>query len=121
MGRNCPYCSESSGERLVRNFLNDYNIKFESEKLIKLYKNIKVDFYFEYFDKKYIIEYNGKQHYESIEFFGGDVIFQEQQKRDLELEKYCNNNDIKLYIIKYNEDVKDTMLEIMSAVLDRNI
>ena len=51
------------------------------------------------------IEYNGKQHYYSSSKFGGDNEFELIKKRDEVKVKYCNENNIKLLIIKWNEDI----------------
>ena len=47
-----------------------------------------------------LLEYNGKQHYEPIEFFGGVDNFIIQQKRDYMKLEYCKSNQIPLFIIK---------------------
>lgn len=54
--------------------------------------------------------------YEPIDFFGGVDNFIEQQKRDNLKMEYCKNNNINLFIIKYNEDIKEKMEEIFSEL-----
>lgn len=110
---NCPHCSESRGEELVRIALQESNIPFIQEKKLKTYKNIKVDFYIEYNNKIFIIEINGEQHYRPIEYFGGESVYQEQCKRDLSLQQYCNDNNIKLLIIRYD----DNKLELINKYI----
>ena len=39
-----------------------------------------------------------------IEYFGGQLHYEEYVKRDKALSDYCQENDIKLFIIKYNEN-----------------
>jgi hypothetical protein len=48
-----------------------------------------------------LIEYQGEQHYNSVEFFGGEKQFKKILKYDSLKEKYCKNNDIKLIKIPY--------------------
>ena len=51
------------------------------------------------------IEYQGKQHFEAVEFFGGQKHFEEQSKRDeLKREKSEQNGVILIYI-NYWEDI----------------
>ena len=49
------------------------------------------------------IEYDGKQYYEPVEYFGGEKAFKETKKRDATKNNYCQNNDIKLIRIPYWE------------------
>ena len=62
-----------------------------------------------------IIEYNGIQHYEPIEFFGGEVGYDILIKNDLIKRKYCEANGINYEIIKYDEDVKERIKEILDS------
>ena len=66
-----------------------------------------VDFYLPKYNL--FIEYNGKQHYEPIEYFGGQQYLEEQVKRDNYLLEYCKNNSIDILIIDYNKS--DTEIE----------
>jgi hypothetical protein len=49
------------------------------------------------------IEYQGKQHYEPIEIFGGEQAFKLQQKKDDIKRKYCSKSQINLLEIPYWE------------------
>lgn len=116
LGHNCPLCFESRGEEIIRLLLSKYNIPFEKEKQYFVYKTIFVDYYINYNQKEYIIEMNGKQHYEPIEYFGGEEAFLEQIKRDKALADMCNQNNIVLYNIKYNENIVQKTLEIIKQI-----
>lgn len=111
-GEGCPICAKSKGnkskgEKMIENWLKENNIKyiynFELKMNVVVRKSniILADFYIP--SKNCIIEYNGRQHYIPIEYFGGEIAFEEQKNRDLILEKYCNKNSIKLLIIKYDQ------------------
>ena len=65
-------------------------------------------------NKIYFIEYNGIQHYEAIEYFGGITQFEKQKERDSYLRDYCKNNNIMLLEIKYDIDSND----IENLILD---
>ncbi|RLZ09728.1 hypothetical protein [Faecalibacter macacae] len=66
------------------------------------------------------IEYNGKQHYESISFFGGDEGLKQNQIRDLEKQKKCFENNCKLYIINYDEDLSLKLNNILTEIKNLN-
>ena len=51
------------------------------------------------------IEYQGKQHFEPVEFFGGQKHFEEQRKRDELKRERSEQNDVILICINYWEDI----------------
>lgn len=62
------------------------------------------DFYLP--DYNLCIEFNGIQHYRAVEYFGGVKKFKAQQKNDKIKKKYCDDNNISLIIIRYNEIIE---------------
>ncbi len=101
----CSKCNESKGERDIRNWLTENNINFLTQHSFKGCKNVfKLLFDFYLPEYNICIEYDGRQHFESIDYFGGDETLKEIQKRDSIKNKYCKENDIKLLRIKYNQD-----------------
>jgi len=64
-----------------------------------------IDYYLFYFYYNTCIEYNGRQHYEPIKYFGGEEILFEQLIKDEIKRKYCENNNIILLVIKHNEKI----------------
>lgn len=98
----CPICSESKGESKITNWLKFKNISFERQKTFKECKNkvvLRFDFYIT--DKNILIEYNGKQHYQAVPFFGGEASLIENQNNDKIKYDFCNTKNIKLIIISY--------------------
>lgn len=55
--------------------------------------------------KKIAIEYQGKQHFESVEYFGGTSAFEKQQERDLLKKQLSEQNNVKLIYINYNDPI----------------
>lgn len=51
------------------------------------------------------IEYQGKQHFESVDFFGGDEAFLQLKKRDFEKKRLSEENGIRLVYINYWDDI----------------
>lgn len=58
------------------------------------------------------IEYNGKQHYEPIGFYGGLEGYQNTLKRDEEKRRKCIQNNCRLIEIKYDENFEDSLKRI---------
>lgn len=58
------------------------------------------------------IEYNGKQHYEPITYFGGREGFLKTVERDEMKRKKCKRNGCELIEVKYNEDLQKTVESI---------
>ena len=103
-GNRCPICNSSKGEEKVKNILEQYNVLFKGQykfKDCKFYHVLAFDFYLP--DYNCCIEYDGKQHYESVEFFGGYDGFVNTKIRDTIKNIYCDKNNIKLIRIPYWE------------------
>lgn len=56
------------------------------------------------------IEYQGKQHFEPVEFFGGQEHFEQQVKRDKLKKKLSKENGVNLIYINYNEIISDELI-----------
>lgn len=111
----CPYCYSSHGEKTIRNILKEMEIDFKEEYSFDdlKYKNkLRFDFYLP--KENICIEFQGKQHYEPIDFFGGEKGFHERVKRDNLKREYCKNNDIKLIEVSYKEKNIEDFLKIIN-------
>lgn len=112
-GKGCPKCSKSKGESFIQNYLELHNIKYYSEYEIKVpisirkSGKIRVDFYLP--DYNLFIEYNGKQHYIPMDYFGGELYFMEQKNRDNYLKIYSQKNNINLLEISYKENLEECL------------
>lgn len=116
----CPFCTHKIQDvthSCIKNILKDIEIKFQY--YIKANdKKFLADFYFEKDNQKYIIEYNGAQHYQPVKLFGGEKSFKKQQLRDQSLRNYCQQNNIILFEIdgrKYykKEDIKKLLISLL--------
>lgn len=101
-GSGCPRCKESRNEEKIRLFLEKYKINYEQEKrfndcIDKSY--LFYDFYLP--DYNLLIEYNGKQHYKSIDFFNGKNGLNERKKRDKIKRDYVIKNNYYLLVLPY--------------------
>ena len=81
-------------------------MEYVSEKRFKNCKNAKplpFDFYIANKKTKLLIEFDGKQHFQSIEYFGGKKQFERQQVNDSIKTKFAKDNNIPLLRIPYAE------------------
>jgi hypothetical protein len=109
-GVGCPICNSSKGEIEIMKLLISYSIKYEKQKTYHNCKNIKLlpfDFYLPEYNM--CIEYDGRQHYESIKYFGGEKRLKKQKQIDSIKNEYCKNNNIRLIRIKYDEDIEKVL------------
>ena len=58
-----------------------------------------------------LIECQGKQHYQPIEYFGGEEHFEEQRKRDDLKFKLSEENGIVLIYVNYWEDITTNLIK----------
>lgn len=116
MGHLCPDCfqKESYGENNIRVWLAKHNVKFYREHVfnecIDIHKLL-FDFYLPEYNM--CIEYQGRQHYEPVEYFGGEAQFQLQQKHDQIKRNYCKDHNIRLLEIPYWEDIEESLSKIL--------
>ena len=99
----CPYCSMSAGELKIRNLLIEKNISFKYQHHFKNCRGTRNTMPFDFYlpDYNMCIEFDGKQHYESVSIFGGEKAFKEIQTSDRIKDKYCKRVGIKLLRIPY--------------------
>ena len=105
-GHGCPNCNESKGELKIKEILKKKNVIFIFQKTFndcrnKNNKKLKFDFYLQ--NKNILIEYDGRQHYEPIEYFGGIISHEKLVEYDKIKNQYAEYNKIKLIRISYIE------------------
>ena len=77
---------------------------------------------FDFFiENKYIIEYDGEQHFKPIDFFGGEKYFNVQRAHDLIKNKYCFDNNTPIIRIPYDVEytLDDLKLETTRFLLTK--
>lgn len=55
------------------------------------------------------IEFDGIQHFEPVEYFGGEKTFLRTIECDKIKNEYCSKNNIRLIRIKYDEDINEKL------------
>jgi hypothetical protein len=107
-GSGCPICKESKGEKIVKIFLDKYNIKYERQKnfntCIRKKRKLLFDFYL--YDYNILLEYDGKLHFQPWSKSENSLkIFKNHKKCDKFKNVWCVNNNIKLLRINYKQDI----------------
>jgi len=105
---------KSTGETIIKNILDKYSINYEKEKKFDGCVNkrkLRFDFYIH--DKNICLEYNGIQHYQKVDRFGGENAFNYQKNNDLIKSNFCEKNNIKLIIISYKDSIIDKLKEFI--------
>ena len=101
----CPYCSSPKGETIISNILDTLNINYEAQKTFDDLKDnqpLSYDFYIP--EQNILIEYQGIQHYQPIDYFGGKNTFKYQQQHDKMKDDYAKDNGYNLIAVPYTED-----------------
>lgn len=99
----CPVCKKSKGQTAIIEYLDKYNIFYELEVTFDECRD-KSHLPFDIFIcKMVLIEYDGGQHFESIDFFGGVEAYSGQVKRDKIKNYFCINRKIPFYRIPFWE------------------
>lgn len=107
-GRGCDKCSSESNSshavRLIERILTEMNISYSREVRFDSCRNVlplPFDFYIE--SLNLCIEYDGVQHFKPLKHWGGEKSFHNRNENDGIKTKYCQDNNINLLRLKYDE------------------
>lgn len=101
---SCPRCNFSTGEKTILSYLKKNNIVFETQKKFNdLYGSGNGHLSYDFFlpQQNLLIEYNGIQHYQPRDLFGGEIQFQIQKEHDNIKRNYASDNKYNLLEIPY--------------------
>lgn len=107
-GKGCSLCKSSKGEKAINKYLLDNNYSFKRE---YRFENTEIsllrfDFAVNLNNKLYLIEFDGKQHFNIESQFGDnnkEEKFNKIVANDKKKDKYCKDNNIPLLRIPYWE------------------
>jgi len=105
---SCGCILQSKGERIIKKVLDNEKIIYQSQYKFddcRSKNNYRLRFDFAVFDSNnilsFLIEYDGQQHFKSIDYWGGEEQFRKSQERDSIKNEYCKNHNIKLIRLPY--------------------
>ena len=102
-GVGCPHCQNSILEEKVARELEKNNLSWLGKQSL--------DFYLP--KHKLAIECQGIQHFEPIEFFGGNKAFEYRKKLDENKLNLCSENNVEMFYINYNDKLENKIDELI--------
>lgn len=118
-GNRCPFCNIPHGEDLVNGVLKSLGINYCYQKTfddLKDNKSLSYDFFIP--SQNILIEYQGIQHYEPVDHFGGEDQFKVQQKHDKMKANYAKSHNYRLIAVPY---IVDTFSKIREYLLQHGL
>lgn len=102
--RGCPHCKRynSKGCRKIKAWFEQNGISYEVEKNFEWIGNKRYDFFVP--QDNLLIEFNGIQHYQPIEFFLHSRTFEQQQESDRIKQEQAIAHGYKFLVISYEEE-----------------
>lgn len=110
---------KSRGERNVIKFLKKLGWNVSSEVSYEdLYdtNSLRFDVEATKDDKSFLVEFDGRQHFEPIDIFGGIQAFNVTKKHDKMKDEYCKKKGLKLLRIRYDENVATKITQFISSI-----
>lgn len=110
---SCGCTQGSFHEKYIAKLLKENHIDFVQQKKFsdcKLSRELPFDFYIP--SMNLVVEYDGRQHYEPIPYWGGEESLKQTIKRDQIKTEYCKKNNIELIRLPYTMSsikIKDTI------------
>lgn len=103
---SCGCLSKSKGELKIEKILQALNIKYVSQysfhDLKGTNQSLRFDFAIFKEDKlKFLIEYQGEQHYNNLDYFDNKYDFKKRIEYDKKKKQYCEDNSLNLIEIPY--------------------
>ena len=86
--------------------LDEMRIEYEYDSTFEVKSDkslLRWDFIIKDYDEPIFVEYDGKQHYEPIKYFGDQAKFERQQNNDKIKNDYCDEKGYLLLRIPYTE------------------
>lgn len=114
-GHGCPKCHSSNGECLIQRILGNNKIKYVYPKSFDELRGSKKPLHYDFYlpEQNTLIEYQGLQHYEPIDYFGGLKQFKIQQRHDNLKREYAKKHGYKLIEIPYTIDGEDNIKKFL--------
>ncbi|WP_239704872.1 hypothetical protein [Mammaliicoccus sp. E-M24] len=118
-GTRCKHCNISKGEKKIKFYLEKLNIDYQEQLSFddcinaNTGKILKFDFGVYHNEQlQILIEYDGRQHFEANDHFGGEEKLKLQQYLDGIKNEYCKYNNIPLLRIPYTKfNIIETILQ----------
>ena len=114
-GNGCNYCRASRGERRVRILLDLLKINYAEQVSFDECRDkgpLRFDFYLP--EERILIEYDGLQHSQPVDFFGGEKAYESLVRRDQIKDDFAEATGMKLIRIS---GLQNVFLGVMNGIL----
>ena len=124
-GLGCPYLITYKGEKHIKQYLQKNNISFNFQQKFSDLLGTgggQLSYDFSIPNEKYgyvLIEYNGIQHYEANDYFGGEAALKKQKEHDKRKRDYAKKHGYKLITVKYTYDTYESIAEYLDKELKK--
>lgn len=124
-GSGNPYIITYKGEEYIKQYLQKNNISFNVQQKFSDLLGTgdgQLSYDFSIPDEKYghiLIEYNGIQHYEAVDYFGGEEQLKKQKEHDKRKRDYAKKHGYKLITVKYTYDTYESVEEYLDKELKK--
>lgn len=118
-GSGCPKCKSSKGELAVRMYLKNKKINFKEQYCLTS-ERLPYDFYLPDYDV--LIEYDGRQHFDPVNSWGGANGFKRRKLLDARKDLLAIKNDMILIRVPYTElkNIDSYLDSKLSNIVARN-
>lgn len=100
----CPKCSMTKGERKCMQILDTFKLKYKTQVYFEEYNKLRYDIWFIIEEDGWILEYDGGQHFDIIEYFNmTEDSFQIARERDIFKTKLAIKNGYRVIRIDYTQ------------------
>lgn len=117
-GDRCPSCKRSKGEEMIAKILDQLGVKYTTQKSFPTCRLTRL-LYFDFYLPEYnlCLEYDGRQHTQPVDKFGGEEEFKLTQERDQFKNKWCQDNGVLLHRINHKEkDLEGNITTLLNTL-----
>lgn len=115
----CPTCSNPlRGEQMIADVLDNYNISYYRQVSFNGCKDERplwFDFYLP--DRKILIEFDGKQHFQPVRWFGGVDSFKSTKRRDEIKTMFAEQSGLSLIRLNYKDLESRRLVPMLESAL----
>jgi len=121
-GTGCPRCIQSLGERRVRETLETLEVEFVEQARFadcRDRQQLRFDFYVP--SHRLLIEFDGRQHYQTSEKWGGEQELVDIRRRDAIKDRFAAKHNYRLLRIPYwqSQHIDNLLLDALTMTTPR--
>lgn len=122
-GHGCVICGtrkhiseQKCFENIVKMFPNEKIVREKTFPWLKDKHKLRIDIFIEKYNIG--IEYQGGQHFQKVEYFGGDVSYNETIRKDKLKRELCENNGVRLLYFSFDKETIPNNFKEYNVITD---